>query len=363
MSGTTLRTTERSLKLISYSGKRRCSERGLHTSTTSTKKRSPLSLRQSILTRRPIEFNRPSFSGGKFRLPSELLRIRLSTNADIPKPPESLKVPSLLNPNKPNALNLKDQPIQPIVPLTYPRFPKNSGEVPSVTRVLQATMPAASQFLLDRWRESMIRKLGIAGFNKYQRDTFERGRALHALLANYLLGKGEPVTGEAELAADIVCNLWKSIEGVVKEKISNVRLVEHIVTHPGMNYRGIVDCVAFYNDELVVIDFKTAEKPKKNVESLYDNPLQVTAYCGAINNDESIPRHVIDRNICSGLVIVAYIDGSTASTYHLNKDQVAETYWKQWASRLDQYSRLEELKQETVRETKKTDERKTENLK
>lgn len=352
MNGTTLRTTERSLKLINFTGRRRCLERGIQTTSTSLNKRAPLSLRQSILTRKPAELCQPLTRGTRIRLPSELLRIRLSTSTDELKPPKTVEVPSLLNPNKPDAIDLKDQPVEPIIPLTYPRFPKNTGEVPSVTRVLQATMPAASQFLLDRWKESMIKKLGVAGFNKYQRDTFERGRALHALLANYLLGKGEP-TSDAELSTEIVCNLWKSIESVIREKISNVRLVEHIVTHPSMKYRGIVDCVAFYNDELVVIDFKTAEKPKKNVESLYDNPLQVTAYCGAINNDESIPRHVIDRNICSGLVIVAYIDGSTASIYHLNKDQVAQTYWKQWAMRLDQYSRLEELKQEPAKESKR----------
>lgn len=250
----------------------------------------------------------------------------------------------LINPDKPGPDEALDM-IKPMVPITLPRFPRTGdgpASFPSVTKILQATMPASSQFLLDRWKEGMIKKLGVAGFAKYQQDTFERGKLLHAVLADYMMGHGAAET----FSKEVVANLWKSIQGVVKEKISNVRLVEHIVTHPDLKYRGIVDCVACYENELVVIDFKTAEKPKKSVGSLFDNPLQVTAYCGAINNDKNIPRSVIDRNICSGLVIVAYIDGSEASVYYLGREKVTNDYWKQWTTRLEQYSRLEDMKQD-----------------
>lgn len=255
----------------------------------------------------------------------------------------------LINPSKPTHEDLKDIVLKPITPASMPRFPKDSQALPSVTKILSATMPAQSQFLLDKWKESMIKKLGVAGFNKYQQDTFERGRLLHALLASFLLGQGEPKL----ITKDIVANLWSSIENVVKENISNVRLVEHAVTHKDMQYRGIVDCVAFYKDELVVIDFKTAEKPKKSVESLFDNPLQITAYCGAINNDQTIPNTIIDRNISAGLVIVAYIDGSPASTYYLGRERLLEEYWIKWTTRLDQYIRMESMKLTTERSNAK----------
>uniref|UniRef100_A0A6G1SP05 Mitochondrial genome maintenance exonuclease 1 n=1 Tax=Aceria tosichella TaxID=561515 RepID=A0A6G1SP05_9ACAR len=243
----------------------------------------------------------------------------------------------IMNPNKPDPQELNEA--NPIVPLTATRFPKASSTWPSVTKILQETMPAASKFLLDRWKEAMIKKLGTVGFNKYQQETFERGRILHSLVASYLLRHDNPT----DITMDIVSNLWKSIENVVKENISNVRLVEHVVTHPDLKYRGIVDCVAFYKGELVVIDFKTAEKPKKTIESLFDNPIQVTAYCGAINNDINIPVSVIDRNICSGLVIVAYIDGSEASVHYLGRDKVTNEYWKKWTTRLDQFTRMKAM--------------------
>lgn len=274
------------------------------------------------------------FSYGRYQ--SNQRQIKVKRSESRPLTTSTVTNIPLLNPNKPDPKEFKDLIIKPIVPLTLPRFPKTAESFPSVTKILQATMPAASQFILDRWKEAMIKKLGAAGFAKYQLETFERGRILHSLVANYLMGQGSP----GEISKDIVANLWKSIAGVIAESISNVRLVEHVVTHSDMKYRGIVDCVAFYKDELVVIDFKTAEKPKKSISSLFDNPLQVTAYCAAINNDKNIPTHVIDRNICSGLVIVAYIDGSAASVYYLDRDQVINNYWKQWTMRIDQYSKM-----------------------
>lgn len=251
----------------------------------------------------------------------------------------------ILNPNKPNPED-SNEVAPPIRPLMNSSFGKaKSNPIPSVTKVLQATMPAASRFLLERWKESMIKKLGLAGFAKYQSETFARGTALHSILAKYLIDKIEPSPDHtSEDVKLIVENLWKSINHLVRDKMTNVRLVEHIVTHPELNYRGIVDCVAFYNDELVVIDFKTAEKPKHTKESLYDNPLQITAYCGAINRDPNIPINAIDRNICSGLIITAYTDGSAATLHQFSRDEI-NSLWKQWIDRLDQYTRLQDMTQ------------------
>lgn len=334
----TIRTTEKSLAMLVFKSKGNIkSQRNFHRSTldhiltrTSNPKRSSSGFR---------DIN-PRYRFGS-RIKTRLVcATQIRSGSTI-----SLDIP-LLNPMRPSPDEAKLTTVEPIVPLSVSKFPKSTLEVPSVTRILQDTMPAASRFILDRWRESMLKKLGVEGFNKYQAQTFERGRLLHALIASYLMGHGEPIDGQAQLSTEIVQNLWKSIKNVVKDKITNVRLVEHIVTHKTMNYRGIVDCVAFYEDELVVIDFKTAEKPKENVESLYDNPLQVTAYCGALNSDLSIPNYVIDRNICAAVVIVAYIDGSGASVFKLSQEKVANEYWKQWVTRLDQYSRMAELRSE-----------------
>lgn len=336
----TLRSTERHLTLISF--QRKVASRNVGTRASKENAAKPRYRKPVNFAPKPLAPRFPGHLQGKIKFFEGITAV--IQKCELTTAPQPIDVP-LLNPNKMESKDLKSLAIPPIQrPLTNPRFPKDKLDIPSVTRVLGATMPASSQFILDRWKEAMIKKLGAAGFSKYTQETFERGRLLHALLEKYLLNNIEPTAGQAELTKEIVQNLWKSIENVVRDKVKDVRLVEHIVTHPTMNYRGIVDCVACYEDELVVIDFKTAEKPKKTVESLYDNPLQVTAYCGAINCDTRIPESVIDRNISAGLVIVAYVDGSEASVYRLGSEQVNE-YWKQWSKRLGQYMGMEEMRQ------------------
>ena len=43
---------------------------------------------------------------------------------------------------------------------------------------------------------------------------------------------------------------------------------------------GIVDCVAVLGELVCLVDWKTSEKTKLSLESLYDAPLQVAAYIG-----------------------------------------------------------------------------------
>ena len=52
-------------------------------------------------------------------------------------------------------------------------------------------------------------------------------------------------------------------------------VLESSVVHPVLEYCGIVDCVARLGDTVVLVDWKTSERVKNSVQSLYDNPIQV----------------------------------------------------------------------------------------
>lgn len=48
---------------------------------------------------------------------------------------------------------------------------------------------------------------------------------------------------------------------------------------------SLLNC--FYRGDLCAIDWKTSLKPKKKISDLYEYPLQLVAYAGAINVDEN----------------------------------------------------------------------------
>jgi len=88
-----------------------------------------------------------------------------------------------------------------------------------------------------------------------------------------------------------------------------------------------------YKDQLLLIDWKTAEREKNRVEDLYDNPIQLAAYLGAINQD---PRYSELGNLTSAAVCVVHNSGIPAVTHVFNSDQMS-MYWDKWLERLELY--------------------------
>ncbi|XP_034537997.1 mitochondrial genome maintenance exonuclease 1 [Notolabrus celidotus] len=208
------------------------------------------------------------------------------------------------------------------------------GSTPSVTRVLQQTLSPEQVFYLDRWRRRMISELGEEGFREYSQNLFRQGKLFHSALEDVLTSgttwkNKDP--SETQTSPPEVQGYMESISHIL-EDVSAVRAIESTVKHDALNYLGIADCVARYRGVLCVIDWKTSEKQKPFLSNTYDNPIQVAAYAGALNNDDNYKYQVEN-----GLIVVAYKDGSPGHAHQLNSELMLEN-WKSWQVRLEKFT-------------------------
>ncbi|XP_065346671.1 mitochondrial genome maintenance exonuclease 1-like [Cloeon dipterum] len=202
----------------------------------------------------------------------------------------------------------------------------NLWKVPSVTKILSATMSESSKAALEKWKANLIAQLGLEGFQEYQKNLFLRGSQFHSVIQNHLSGK--PLTLPPEIEG-----CWSSVSKVMPE-LGMVMNLESPVLHPTLQYRGIIDCIAEFRGEPMVIEWKKSDKRKPIIQYTYDAPLQMTAYIGAMNFDSSYPK-----KIKQGAVVVAYTDGTPADIFVLNLDECTH-YWNVWLDRLQLYWKL-----------------------
>lgn len=213
---------------------------------------------------------------------------------------------------------------------------RNQGRsfIPSVTRILQQTLSPEQIFYLERWKRKMIAELGEEGFKEYTQNLFRQGKLFHSALEDILTSgatwKNKNHSERPECPPE-VGGYMESISHIL-EDVKAVRAIESTVQHDTLNYLGIVDCVARYRGVLCVIDWKTSEKPKPFLSNTYDNPVQVAAYAGALNNDGNYKYQVEN-----GLIVVAYKDGSPAHAHQLSSELMLD-YWKTWLIRLEEFT-------------------------
>ncbi|XP_035209930.1 mitochondrial genome maintenance exonuclease 1-like [Stegodyphus dumicola] len=283
---------------------------------------------------------RNSYNDNKIQASNEIIQHKtqipvIEPNADIGLSRESLH-------NRPSApdmnillkfplMNKSDPEVKStILEMNYLRkyleSMSNKSSAPTVTLILEKTMPKNRVEILQRWRRSMIAQLGQEGFEKYYARILSSGSSLHKCINSYLTS-----TPEAELQIE-EANLghWKSMKAILPE-IREVKLLEEQVFHPFLQYKGVVDCFARYKDHLVVIDWKTSKKVKSTINNTYDNPLQIAAYVGALNFD---PKFQYLAN--KGLIVIAYENGMKAGRFFIDENAMQQ-YWKEWLKRVKLY--------------------------
>lgn len=195
----------------------------------------------------------------------------------------------------------------------------NGDRLPSVTTILNATKPQEDRDRLFNWRQ----RLGTESANQISKAASSRGTQTHKQIQRYLQGENTP-------CPDAIIPYWQSIKPVLKD-IQQVRLIEGSVFHYDLSYAGKVDCVASYQGVPCVCEWKTADQPKGSIERLYDHPLQLTAYMGAVNH--YYKNYDIQLNYA--LLVVA-IPEMPAEVFWFEPAAMTD-YWQEWEQRVAAY--------------------------
>lgn len=114
-----------------------------------------------------------------------------------------------------------------------------SIRLPSISRILQATMSDAARAALKKWKLNKIDELGYDGFQQYQQEILTTGKQFHAALELYL------TDGETPGPSSPVIKLWDSLSGHLSELKPDPVLIEKPILHTHLKYQGIVDNVSF----------------------------------------------------------------------------------------------------------------------
>jgi len=133
------------------------------------------------------------------------------------------------------------------------RYYKLPGE-DNLSRLVSITSVTSfhNKHIFEEWRK----KVGEAEANKINRQATSRGTDLHSLVEGYL--------HNAEQLPQVQPLSYYLFQ-IAKEKlnsIDNIHALESSLYSKQLGIAGTVDCIAEYNGELSVIDFKTSKKPK-----------------------------------------------------------------------------------------------------
>jgi genome maintenance exonuclease 1 len=134
--------------------------------------------------------------------------------------------------------------------IRYYKIP-NEDQLLKLVSITSITSHKNRQFF-SAWRK----RVGEETADNITRKATSRGTDMHTLVEEYLhnnvdLPKVQPLS-------DFLFKIAKP----ELNKINNIHAIENSLYSVVLGIAGTVDCIAEYNGELAVIDFKTSKKPK-----------------------------------------------------------------------------------------------------
>jgi len=169
----------------------------------------------------------------------------------------------------------------------------NGDAYPSVTTILSAYNKKAIQ----EWRE----RVGEEAANKISTQASTRGTRLHSLCESYLLNELSPLKLNSVMPD--AKELFVKIKPKLDDNIGKIYSLEQALYSDKLRIAGRVDCIAEWNGELSVIDFKTASK-EKNEDWIQNYFMQCSAYAEMFEERTGRPINQI-------VVAIAVANGDT----------------------------------------------------
>jgi len=141
-----------------------------------------------------------------------------------------------------------------------------TGDVfPSITTILQKTMSAEKQQSLQNWKEQETAAQYIT------EESAIIGTQTHKLIENHLNG----ITQTDEVRLLSVAHFNNLLPYI--QKINDIHGIELRLYSNAMKLAGTSDCIAKYDGELSIIDYKT-KRSNQQEEWMTDHFIQGTAY-------------------------------------------------------------------------------------
>jgi ATP-dependent exoDNAse (exonuclease V) beta subunit len=132
------------------------------------------------------------------------------------------------------------------------RFYKVPGET-NLHRLVSITSVTShfNKKIFEDWRK----KVGDKEADKITKQATSRGTDMHTLVEHHLKNEDLP---KVQPLSDFLFKIAKP----ELNKINNIHALEKSLYSKVLGIAGTVDCIAEYNGELAIIDFKTSKKPK-----------------------------------------------------------------------------------------------------
>tara|TARA_B100000131_G_scaffold96823_1_gene93950 strand:- start:720 stop:1409 length:690 start_codon:yes stop_codon:yes gene_type:complete len=169
----------------------------------------------------------------------------------------------------------------------------DGDKFPSVTTVISNN--AKKMAGIAKWRE----RVGIEEANRISARSTKRGTTYHSIVEDYFNNCLD--INEYKKSPLPVVMFHQTVQTL--NRINNIYLQEAALYSKHLELAGRVDCIAEFDGELSIIDFKTSATPKRE-EYLYDYFVQETAYACML-------QELYDVSVKKIVTIVACENGET----------------------------------------------------